>query len=220
MGEVTAEGLCDRYQELYTGLVADALDDRGYTDQILDSKINPLQRDMKTTGIAFPAMAQKNRGVEYESEARTFVQMLSEVPEHSVLMFQANDTECAHIGELTTLALSNQGCRGAVIDGGGRDSHLMLKQELPVFLRSRTPGDSLTRSEILDWGIETVVGGVAVSPGDMVIADIDGVVVVPQEIRLEVLQEAEKMAAAEDDVRAAIRDGVSPEEAFDRYGTF
>jgi regulator of RNase E activity RraA len=89
-----------------------------------------------------------------------------------------------------------------------------------VFTGYRTPEDSVPRWELLDWGCDVVVGGVSISPGDVVIGDVDGVVVVPREVAEAVLRAAEDRVGEEDRVRAAIREGDSPLEAYEEYGVF
>ena len=64
------------------------------------------------------------------------------------------------------------------------------------------------------------IGRVRIEPGDWVVGDDDGVVVVPQAIAEDVLAEAERKAATESEIRAAVRDGMPPLEAYERYGTF
>lgn len=220
MGTIGSSELCDRYEQLYTGLVTDVLDTLGEKEQCMDPDISPIDRSHTVAGIAFPAVGRKNRSVEYDAQIRRFLRMLGEAPDHSCLVLNANADDSAQIGELTTNALAAQECRGVVTDGGIRDTAAVLEQEFPVFVRYRTPADSIHRWELLDWGTTVVVGGVEVNPGDIVFADIDGVVVVPSDLAEEVLTEAEAMREAEDSVRKAINQGVSPEEAYDRHGTF
>ena len=64
------------------------------------------------------------------------------------------------------------------------------------------------------------IGRVRMEPGDWVVGDDDGVVVVPQTIAEDVLAEAEQKAATESEIRAGVRDGMTPLEAYERYGTF
>lgn len=214
------ETLCECYEQLYTGLVADALDGRGYTDQTLDPALTPIDQSTTFAGIAFPAVGRANRGVDYDEQIRRFLEMLGDTPEHAVLALEANDERSAQIGELTTTALAAQGCRGVVTDGGLRDTEFVLEQEFPVVSSHLTPADSIHRWELLDWDVTAVVGGVEISPGDVVLSDIDGVVVVPRELAEDVLAEAEEMRDTEDAVRAAILEGATPLDAYEEYGTF
>jgi regulator of RNase E activity RraA len=220
MADVPEAELCDRYEQLYTGVVADVLDDYGYEDQTLDHRIKPLSRDMRAAGIAYPAVGRANRSIDPDRQVRRFLRMVDEAPEDSVLVLNTNDTTAAHIGELTTTALDNNGCRGAVIEGGLRDTELVLDQGYPVFVSHRTPLDSIIRWELVDWNTTAVVGGVTVSPGDVVVADVDGVVVVPEDVAGEVLEDAETEKETESELRAAIEGGMSALDAYDEYGTF
>ncbi|MFB6219269.1 MAG: RraA family protein [Halobacteriaceae archaeon] len=220
MPDVPDGELCRRYADLYTGLVADALDDHGYRDQTLDTAIGPVREDMTAAGLAFPCVGKANRDVDAEEQMRSFLTMLGDVPEHGMLVIAANSDDAAQIGELTTTALDNRGCRGAVVDGGTRDTGFILDQDYPVFTRYKTPADSITRWELLDWDCTAVVGGVEVSPGDVVVGDIDGVTVVPSGVAESVLEAAEAMRDDEDSVREAIREGRTPIEAYEQYGTF
>jgi regulator of RNase E activity RraA len=68
--------------------------------------------------------------------------------------------------------------------------------------------------------VSIVIGGVQVSPGDWIVGDRDGLVVVPAECLLEVLAEAEQKVSTENEIRDAVRDGALPLEAYERYGTF
>jgi 4-hydroxy-4-methyl-2-oxoglutarate aldolase len=218
--ELSAQELCDRYERLYTGVVTDVLDDYGYKDQTFDRSIKPISREMSTAGIAYPAVGRTNRSVDSDIQIRRFLEMLGDAPEHSILVMNTNDTTSSHIGELTTTALANQGCRGVVVEGGLRDTEFVLEQDYPVFAQYRTPADSVPRWELVDSNTTTVVGNVSVSPGDVVIGDIDGVVVVPQEIAVDVLHNAEAEKETENQVRATIEEGATPLEAFEEHGTF
>lgn len=220
MAEIPEDELCRRYEDLYTGLVTDVLDERGYRDQTLDTEIGPVTPDMTAAGVAFPCVGKANRDVDPEEQIRSFLEMLGEAPENGMLVIGANSDDAAQIGELTTIALQNQGCRGAVVDGGTRDTEFIKEQDYPVFTRYLTPSDSITRWELIDFDTTAVVGGVEVSPGDVVVGDIDGVAVVPGEIAGEVLETAEEMRDDESRVREAIRAGETPLEAYEKHGTF
>jgi regulator of RNase E activity RraA len=217
---IPSRELCKRYERLYTGLITDVLDDFGYKSQTMSSALEPLDRKQTFAGLAFTAIGRENHSVDYDEQIHRFLEMVGTVPENAVLVLEANATESAQVGELTTTALEEQGCRGVVTDGGLRDSEFVLEQGFPVYCRHRTPADSLYRWELLDWDTTAVVGGVEVTPGDVVVGDIDGVVVVPEDIAEAVLHEAEAMRADEDAVRDGIKNGMTPLEAYEEFGAF
>jgi len=212
--------LCDRYASLYPGAITDVLDDMDYEDQTLDPGIGPLKDHMTTAGIAYPCVGRPNRSVDDEANVRNILQMLGDAPEHAVVVYETNATDSAQIGELSVECLMANGCRGAVLDGGARDLDYILQNDFPLFTRFRTPADAVPRWELLDWDTAAVVGGVEVAPGDVVVGDVDGVVVVPEAVAEEVLLEAEALAETEDGVREAVREGTHPLDAYEEFGVF
>lgn len=217
---VPTDELCDRYAALYPGAVTDVLDDRGYTDQTLAADIDPVTDEMTVAGIAYPCRGRPNRNVDEDENVRNILKMLRDAPENAVVTYETNATDSAQIGELSVECLLARGCRGAVLDGGVRDLSYILENDFPVFTAFRTPADAVPRWEILDWDTTVVVGGVEVSPGDVVVGDVDGVVVVPEDVAVEVLEEAENLADTENHVREAVRAGGDPVEAYEEYGVF
>ena len=218
--EIPTGELCDRFADLYTGVIADVLDDRGFRNQTLRDAVEPLSRDMQMAGIAHTSVGRRNVDVDPDEQIRAHLRMVGEAPEHGVLVVEANDSVSAQIGELMTTSLAAQNCRGCVCDGGTRDTAFIREQGFPVFTGYCTPEDSVPRWELLDWDVEVIVGGVSIAPGDVIVGDVDGVVVVPRSIAADVVQAAEAKAGDEDQVRAAIREGATPLEAYDRYGVF
>jgi regulator of RNase E activity RraA len=212
--------LCDRYEQLYPGAVADILDNLGYTQRTLPSSINPLTKDMRFAGIAYPVRGRPDEEADYDENIRRFLQMLGAAPMHSVVAYETNDAETAHLGELSTAALQVQGCRGAVVDGGVRDARHILEQEFPVFTRYQTPADAPPRWRLEEWDVPIRIGEVEIRSGDVLVGDLDGVVCVPAQIADDVLERAEEKVDTEDEIRDAIRDGVQPIDAYEEYGTF
>lgn len=212
--------LCDRYEQLHPGAVADGLDALGYERRTLRSDIGPLTLDTRMAGLAFPVRGHPDEGADYDENIERFLQMLGEVPEHGVVAYETNDDEAAHLGELSTTALAAGGCRGAVVDGGVRDVRFILEQGFPVFSRYRTPVDAPPRWRLDDWDVPALVGGVEVRPGDVLVGDVDGVVCVPSDVAEAVLDRAETKAGTEDEVREAVRDGTAPLDAYREFGAF
>jgi regulator of RNase E activity RraA len=213
--------LSRRFSSLYTGALTDVLDRHGYLQQTLPAELVPLRPGMCLAGPVYPVLGRPHPGHDYDTSIRRILEMLGSVPPGSVAVYETNDSTAAHLGELSTTSLASRGCAGAVIDGGARDADYITRTDFPVFARYVTPQDCVTRWELLAHGeVTIVVGGVRVSPGDWIVGDRDGLVIVPAERVRDVLAEAEHKVATENEIREAVRQGALPLEAYDRYGTF
>ena len=121
-------------------------------------------------------------------------------------------------GELLSTAAKNAGCVGAVVDGTVRDVAKMTDMGFPVFARGRYVYDAMHRPKVVDLDVEVEISGVRLRPGEIVIADRDGVVVVPKEVEEEAIQKAWKKIHDENRVREEIANGMKATEAWKRYG--
>jgi regulator of RNase E activity RraA len=121
-------------------------------------------------------------------------------------------------GELLTTAAVARGAVGAIIDGAIRDVTKIAAMEFPVYARARCIYDSLNRQRVIDLDVPVEIDGVVFAPGDLVVADADGVVVVPQKVEAEVLRLALAKVQGENRVRDAIRKGMSATEAYATFG--
>jgi 4-hydroxy-4-methyl-2-oxoglutarate aldolase len=215
------EELAARFSGLYTGALTDVLDRLGYLQQTLPPSIRPLHEEMRLAGPVYPVEGCPAPGVDYDTAIRGTLAMLGAVPPGHVALYQTHDTSSAHLGELSVTSLRARGCAGAVIDGGCRDIDYILREGYPVFCRYTTPQDSTPRWHVVAHGDVTVtIGGVRIGPGDYVVGDRDGVVVIPAKVIRHVLEEAETVVATESEIRRAVGAGMPPLEAYDKYGTF
>ena len=164
----------------------------GFLRQTLPPEITPLRPGMRLAGPAYPIEGRPDHAADYDAAIRKVLEMLGQVPAGHVAVYQTNDRSSAHLGELSVTSLKARGCAGAVIDGGCRDVHLILRENYPVFTRYTTPQDCTYRWQLVAHGDVTVtIGEVSVAPGDYVVADADGIVVVPGDVLIEVLGQAE-----------------------------
>ena len=222
MASRASDNLPRRFARLYTAAVTDVMDEMGLTRQTLPSAIQPLTPDMRLAGYAFTARGRAYRGSPKEKDAtlRKFLAMLGAVPADSVLVLAANDNVAAHFGELSAEWFRARRVRGAVIDGATRDAASIARLGFPTFVRYRTPQDSVPRWRVTDWGQPVTIGGVRVSLGDVIVADQDGVVVVPRRAAHEVLTRCERLVGTENKVRAAVKRGLTPLAAYEKFGSF
>lgn len=211
--------LCERYEALFTAAVNDVLRERQLTHQTLPHNILPLREGMKVAGPAFTIKGAKSLLIKDEMKERA--EMLESIPSHSVVAWDTSgDDESAQWGEVMTMAAIKRGCRGAVIDGGVRDTDRVLPQNFPVFVKYRTSNGMLGRFRISGWQIPVRIGEVDIYPGDIVFGDIDGVIVVPREMAYDVLLRAEEVAASEGQLKKWVQEGLPATEIVKRGGYF
>jgi len=210
----------ERFEAIYTAALADILDARGFRSQTLPPSIRPLRPGMRLAGRAFTVQGRPSETADYDTALRKVLRMLGEVPAGHVAVYACEQDVAAHLGELSVTSLSARGVAGCVLHGGCRDVRFILELGFPVFCSHVTPEDSTWRWELEATRVPVTIGQVRVEPGDWVVGDDDGVVVVPRAIAESVLEEAEQKAATESEIRAAVRDGMPPLEAYERFSTF
>jgi regulator of RNase E activity RraA len=124
------------------------------------------------------------------------------------------------MGELSAETLQHRGVLGYIVDGGCRDNAFIRKMGFPVFARYQTPRDIVAAWSYDAFGEPIRIGEVTIATGDYVLADIDGVVVIPAALAEDVVSGVETVMQTENLVRKAILSGVDPREAYLRYGKF
>jgi 4-hydroxy-4-methyl-2-oxoglutarate aldolase len=204
----------------YTGAVADILDEMGCRHQILPHEIQSLVPGQTVAGRALTLRGEPSQLEDPDTIYRPVLKMLGEIRQGDVLTYQANDNVSAHLGELSSETAKFRGARGAVIDGGARDTEYMFRLGFPVFARYKTPADIRGRWRLVEWNVPIIIGGVRILPGDLVLGDRDGVIVIPQKLAEEVITKAEEVVRTENLVRAAILQGMLPLDAYQRFGRF
>jgi regulator of RNase E activity RraA len=113
-----------------------------------------------------------------------------------------------------------KGATGVVIAGGVRDTPEILALGFACFRRYHSPLTAVYRYDITDFGVPIRIGGVALAPGDYVLGDVDGVLVVPQAAIDEVIARAASVREREDIVRQALDEGGSIRELFEQHRVF
>jgi regulator of RNase E activity RraA len=210
----------ERFTAIYTAALADILDARGYRRQTLPPSIRPLREGMRLAGPAFTVQGRASETGDYDAALRKVLHMLGEVPSGHVAVYACDHDVSAHLGELSVTSLAARDVAGCVLHGGCRDVHFILDVGFPVFCSHVTPEDSTWRWELEATQVPITIGQVRLDPGDWVVGDDDGVIVVPASIAESVLAEAETKAATENEIRRVVRDGMPPIEAYERFGTF
>jgi 4-hydroxy-4-methyl-2-oxoglutarate aldolase len=210
---------CQRYLRLYTGAIADMLDKQGYRNQVLPHYIVPRTVANRLAGPAFTGQGCPVSDPA-SNDMPTRLAMLECITPGTVSVWSCGGSlDCAHWGEIMSTAARQRGCTGAVLDGGVRDLDFVNAMGYPVFARFRSSATSIGRWEIKAYQVPIRIGEVLIRPGDFVFGDIDGVVIVPQELTFEVLAAAENLYAREGTMREELRRGLSIQEAYAKYGS-
>jgi 4-hydroxy-4-methyl-2-oxoglutarate aldolase len=206
----------DRLAALYTPVVADVLDRLGYREQALRANVRPLFSGAKAAGIARTVRTIPAPEVSPAEPYKGEMAAVDALRPGDVLV--VSECDWSFWGELLSTAARYRGCRGAVIDGYTRDTRAIAAMGFPVFCTGIHPADSLGRLDVAAYDVPVSCGGVLVHPGDLILADDDGVVVVPQAVAEQALTLAEEKVRGENLVREALAAGMTVTEAFRRFG--
>ncbi len=211
--------LCARYEKLYTGAVNDVLRELCLPLQALPPQIMPLRDEMVVCGEAFTIRGVADPTMSGELDKR--VEMLDQLREHHVVLWNANGERVAsHWGGVMTRASIKRGVRGAIIDGGIRDTKDILTQQFPIWSRYRTSTGALSHTKVAAYQVPVVIEGVIVRPGDVLMADIDGALVIPRPLAVQVLERAETIEKNEGEIKEWVDAGLTAEQISDRGGYF
>jgi regulator of RNase E activity RraA len=211
--------LLQRFEQLYTGAVNDVLREFCLLDQALPGHIKPLREYRTVAGFAFTVKSAPNVQIRGEMEFRTH--MLDAMHEDAFVLWDTSRDQKATLwGGVMTATAKNKGLKAACIDGGIRDTHQILEAEFPVFYEYRISNGSLGRCLITHYQIPIKIGDVTIKPGDVVLGDIDGVLVVPRDIAYDVLLRAEEIRENEKKIFGWVKNGDSVRTITERGGYF
>jgi 4-hydroxy-4-methyl-2-oxoglutarate aldolase len=217
---ISIDDMISRYKQVHTCAIADALDKRGHYHQILPHEIQAIAPGLKVAGPCqtikgTPTSVHKDEYLEVAVEAYGSLE-----PGQVAIYDTSADRTAAHWGEMLSTTTKAKGLGGAVIDGGVRDVEQIVALGFPVFARYRTPADIRGRWRYVEVGVTIRIGDVDIHPGDWVVGDANGVVVVPQNLALEVLLEAEEVVAVEHKIREELQAGAHPLHVYLKHGRF
>ncbi|MBE7471369.1 MAG: RraA family protein [Anaerolineae bacterium] len=202
--------------ELFTAVIGDILDNHGYTNQFLPPELQPLAPDMLLVGRAMPVL-EANVFDSKDPYGLLFA-ALDDLKRGEIYVASGASARYAMWGELMSTAARARGATGALLNGYVRDTKGILEMRFPVFCLGRFAQDQKGRGRVIDYRVAVEIGGVRIQPGDMLIGDIDGVVVVPQQIETEIFSEALEKARAEKVIKLELEQGMLATDAFKKYG--
>lgn len=210
--------------KLNSCLIGDVLDAMGKKNQFLPPRIRPLDNSMRVAGRAMPVLEADCSGtrIGYKDEEKAFgimFEALDSLKKNDIYICTGSSPEYAQWGGLMSRRAINLKANGAVMNGFSRDTIEIKELGFSVFSFGPYGQDQGIRGRVVDYSCPIrFPNGVDVEPGALVIGDIDGVVTIPRDIEIEVIEAALEKASGENKVRTAIINGMSTVDAFRKFG--
>lgn len=213
MERPSLEELCTGFKQIYPAAITDILEGYGLWNQWLGPDIKPLQPENRIAGPAF-TMRWVNDPVPLGEKGKRYIaELVDRLEPLMVPVIDAGNCQNAgYWGELMCNLCLRKGIHGAVINGGVRDPYYIYKMGFHLFSSFICPHEADHRSQLESYQKPILIHGVAIRPGDFIVAELGGVVVIPQTIVYEVYEKVQEVIARESTSRQMIRDGASVEE--------
>jgi len=199
------QNLLEGFRSMATASVADAVDRVSKRRGFMSHEIKPIQ----PAKIAGPAVTVLERASTDSQPPRHALDAIDEAVPGSIIVVAMEDAQSARDvaqwGGLMTAGAVARGIGGAVLDAGVRDVEEIRQAQFPVYSRSIVPSSTVGRYITVARDLPVVCGGVLVRPGDIVVGDTDGIVVVPREDAAGILAAAQQIEETERRMTEAIR---------------
>ena len=205
--------------KLYTAVIADTLDTFGRLNQSVGNEIAAIRdgdvlAGFARTGLYMPIYHDDETVDVYGEEIR----LVDSLQEGDVPVLTCNSRRIAPWGELLTTRAMKLGATGCITDGCVRDTRVIATMGFPVFSRGRNPVDTKYRGKMMWSDVPVEFCGVTVTTGDLVVADMDGVVFVPAALMGEVIAKSREKVEAENTMRDGLNAGLPLAELFQKHG--
>jgi 4-hydroxy-4-methyl-2-oxoglutarate aldolase len=209
-------------EHLYVAAVCDMLDSLGYRDQAMHQRLRPLLPDIHHCGFVGRARTVRWMEVDYIVDDDPYgleIEVVDALRPGDVIVHSTDHSGTnAPWGELLSTVAQRNGSVGCVCDSQIRDCVRIIEMGYPVYYAGIRALDSMGRGRVMAYDVPIRCGDVLVHPGELVFADYDGIVVIPQEVEQEVLELARDKAGKESLTRQALLEGKSLREVYDTYG--
>jgi len=217
-GQTRGESLVEGFRFVEVASVADAMEQLYGKRAYMYHDMRPLDK-AKFAGPAVTVLLNREENHDGSRALEGMLDAIDQAPAGSVYVMVVQDgLNYAGIGGLMSTAMKVRGLAGAVVDGGARDTPQISKIQFPVFSRSIVPSTTVNHYRFAGKNITVKCAGVDVRPGDIVVADMDGVVVVPVENAADVLKRAQQLDFTEHSMLPFIERYRSIREAVSKFG--
>lgn len=216
----------ERLLALDTGLISDVLDEAGLSGRALSPVIAPVGQAQKTAGPVVCARGGRVTGGAHAPPAMPAANLERSMSHGAVLVLASGGmTEAAPIGGIVTRSLVAHGCKGVVTDAAVRDREELMDIGLPVYAGGASPANAARIWQFLAVGEPVTMpaangGPLTVAPGDFIIADADGTVVIPRHSVTQIVEDAEELKQIEQRIISSMETGLSRTEAFAMHPRF
>lgn len=203
----------------YAAAFSDIMDEMGYRNQVVspDAGIKPLKHQYTSIGRAVTLLNSPNTNEEDPYEL--VIKCIDSMASGTILVTTGTEKlRTGIMGELTATALKVKGCRGAVVNGYTRDAKKLLNMDYPTFAWGASPIDTTGRVRVVKTNIPITIGGIIIMPGDLVFADMDGIISIPKEAEKEVIEKVIERISTENVVRKELAEGKMMAEVWDKHG--
>jgi regulator of RNase E activity RraA len=204
-----------------TAVISDVFDSLGLTPLVLDNGLRPIGASSTFAG---PAYTITGESITFQGGDRAKLAAIDNMPAGVVALWSSMDAKgvCC-FGDLLASAMRVRGCTAAVVDGGVRDTSFLESCGMPVLARYQTPAQGIGRWRVTASQVAVRVRGalqdwITVEPGDIVVGDADGLIVIPQQVLQEVTARVIEWSRSESGAREEIMAGLPLLAALAKYG--
>lgn len=215
-----------RLLELDSGLLSDVLDEAGCLHRVLCAKITSIGSARKIAGPIVPVSGSKTVKGAHASPPMSAAQLEKGMAPGAVMVLSSGSMlEAAPMGGIVSRSLLNHGCAGIVTDSAVRDCDEIEEIGLPVYAAGVSPVNAARIWQFNAVNVPIVMptidgGSLIIQPGDYILADRDGTVVIPAAVIGQIVEDAERLKEIEAEIVGLISNGTSRAEAFKRFPRF
>ena len=203
-----------------TSLLNDVMRSIGLDNFTLSPRFKPLIDYTSIQGKAFTILGKETNNLSDHETLVEWTKFIDSIPKNSIAVCQSNSDKYAIMGDLSAETLKRNGVLGYIVDGGCRDISAIKKLNFPVFYFFNTPEDVVGRWIPEKLKEPITVSGVKISTNDFIVADSDGIIVIPSNKVQEVQERYNKKVNDENLVRNGIKEGLSSYESYMKYKKF
>ncbi|MCB9944309.1 MAG: RraA family protein [Geminicoccaceae bacterium] len=209
-----------RLEACYSAIVHDIMRAQGHTNFLLPSNIRLVQPERRLAGPVWTVEGHVDEGADAHETLLEWTGVLAKARPGHVAVCQPHTHDIALMGELSSETLKFRGVSGYVVDGPARDVAQTMQQQFPLACTHFTPKDIVGRWLPHAFDEPVQIGDVRIHAGDYLLADMDGICILPRAQAETIVKAAEEAIGTENKVRTAILEGMDPQEAYRKYGKF